>query len=277
MRKKLTIVWALSMLTLTVQFSIINIQAPAGRSARAATAGIARVLNDGVLLYRSASGSSASAVVELTKTYYIKVTDTGYPGEFYPVEYQADNSNYIPIFGFVKKSEVTLWTAAYTQPLNPEFTATTTGSIGLREDPNASSPIKEVFFSGVTLYCYGVVRNAEEGNYYALVKTNISGRIGYVYADSMTINFPSAHTDPLPKPPVNDEPGEDGPGDNPPDNSGGDNTPPAGGGCLSFTDDYLQIILIIAICVPALLIVFLLFRPAERGRGRRFRNYYEDE
>jgi hypothetical protein len=242
-----------------------------GASAYAETPAYARILKDNVYLYKNSSLLEADIVCELYRTYYVVVL--GESGGAYEVEYFGEADGYTTLTGWASKEELTAW-ADPTLPLFPNIDAMASDNILLYKSAAKSSAANGTVLEGQSVKCYGRVYNAAEGGYYFLVKIG-AARIGYLQAEYLNVTYPEPHPDPLPAPPTaSPEP--------PASLTPAPNATPPAAGCAFLdggeNDTLLQIVLIAAICVPALLIVYLLFRPSKRGK-RKYKNYnyYDDD
>lgn len=241
----------------------------------AAEGSYARVLKDGAIFYLSRDNSPDSAVFELTNTYYIYITNLHLEGDYYPAEYYpTSDSGYSKLIGFVLKSDVTLWEEPPSAPYYPQIFAVAKSGAPLTNRPSLAEKLEDgsdnyqlTLMYTQALVCYGKITNQAENKayYYVIFGSQDSGtHMGYVPADKINVTLPEPHPDPLPKepePPVTDIPTD-------PNGSPSPKNPdtPA-------VDDKYQILLIVAICIPALFVVYLMFKPS--GKKRRY-NYYDD-
>ena len=193
-----------------------------------------RILADDVYLYRNALVSDENKMFLLTKSYYLIAYEIG-DSLFYEVEYQSTQDGYIPTMGYVLKSQV-------------------------RSTPSDSSPVLACTTAGQSLLIYGFLP-LEDGTRYAFVR--YGSKVGYIRAESLDIAAITPHPNPLPTP---DPPDVDPGGDETP---GGDTTTdpdPEPSTDTPVFDTKMQIILIVAIVIPALFIAYLMFRPGRKNK-----------
>lgn len=236
-----------------------------------------RALKDGIILYSDKNTGSDYALFELTKTYYVYIVDKDTPGDFYAVEYQTTDNGYAKIYGYVKKTDIAIWTETVSTPLYPYIYAAVSTTSDLTHTPSSATYTGSgqepntigILHRNNQLICYGKIYNEAEDRYFYYVRRNVDqiAQTGYFAADNLSVTLPDAHPDPMPTPTPSPspslQPSSEGPG-------GG------GGNIISGGDDTLQILLIAAICVPALIVVYLMFKPS-KGRRGRYKRYYDDE
>lgn len=216
-----------------------------------------RILDDGVYLYRNALVSDENKMFLLTKSYYLIAYEIG-DSLFYEVEYQTAQDGYIPTMGYVLKSQVTV-SEDTPDPIFPKITASAVTNEMVRSTPSDSAPVLACTAAGQNLLIYGFL-TPENGIRYAFVR--YGSKVGYIRAESLDIAAIEPHPNPLPVPnPPEVDPGETEPSDEDPvtdpDSEPSDDTP--------VFDTKMQIILIVAIVIPALFIVYLMFRPARKN------------
>ncbi len=225
----------------------------------AETAACVRVVEDGVAFYRRADDSPDSIVFYLFKSYYLTVYDSAHP-DFYRTRY-GDGENGLPsIVGYVKKNQVMPIDSAPAQ-LYPQYTAVLASDSSLLPTPDGSSaPV--FFFRGESFELLGTYPSGEQTLYYVYGEQEQC----FGYFEQSRLELPELELHPIPLPVV--VPPDPPPGDGDGQNGGGDNN---GGKIL---DDKMQIILIVAILVPALVIVYMMFRPARKVQ-RDYSRYYD--
>lgn len=249
-------------------FSILISLFPLSHSSHAASStGYGRVLTDGVIFYRDNTLSTDSALFTLTKSYYVFIHDINTTENYYTVEYQQSGGGYLSIIGFVKKTDLKVWDAP-SQPYYPEITATVLNGTALYRRPSlASEPILFISKGSQTLKLYGSIFNAAENAlYYYVIYYGFTE--GYIPAAMLDVTAAPLHSDPMPTPTPTPTP-------LPSQTAPTQSTPPV----ISIpgeSDSILQIILIAAICIPALIIVYLMFKPSKKA-NRSYRQYHYDD
>lgn len=230
----------------------------------AAVAGYGRALNDGIVMYGDTSLTADSALFTLTKSYYVYIFDINTADSYYTVEYQQNFGGYQNITGFIKKSDIKVWQAP-NAPYYPDISATVANSTNLYRRPDSSSDNLVFIPKGSqVLKLYGSLFNEEENALYYFV-IYFGGRDGYIPAANLDITLPAMHADPMPTPTPTPTPS--------PANSMETQKPlilPEG------RDNLVQILLIAAICIPALIIVYLMFRPSKKS-AKKYRQYYSED
>ncbi len=230
-------------------------------------AGYGRALKDGIVLYRDTTLSESAALFTLTKTYYVYIHDINTAENYYAVEYQQAANGYVNILGYVRKSDIKVWDSP-NAPYYPDISATVINSTSLYTEPALSDTVMFIPKSSQVLKLYGSIFNEEENTLYYYV-IMLGNRDGYIPAPMLDITLPAAHPDPMPTPTPTPTPT---PSTSNPNGSGN----PEGGDNTGGKDSLLQILLIAAICIPALIIVYLMFRPSKKP-SRGFRQYYPDD
>jgi hypothetical protein len=246
-------------------FIVFALSAPFMRSsvARAYSPqpGYARILKDGVMLYKTSALNDNLIFFNLPRTYYIRIIDVNAEGECYEAEYQSNQNGYVNIVGFVRKSDVAIWQNS-SQPLFPDISATALAFTYVYERPGASA-VKVSISEGQTIKLYGSVNGEDDLLYYYVIR---GGYEGYVRADMLDINYPPPHPDPMPTPTPTPQPSPSVTATPAPAPQDGENG----------SENLVQILLISAICIPALIIVYLMFRPGKKIK-RNYREYYDGE
>jgi hypothetical protein len=232
--------------------------------------GYGRVLKDGVLLYRDTSFSESSALFSLVKSYYVYIPDINTAENYYRVEYQTTENGYVKLTDcFVKKTDLTIWNNP-TPPYYPEISATLKSDTAIYPAPAISEDIVGYKFrNNQPLKLYGSIKNtSENSDYYFIMFYNpdVGWRNGYIPAANLDVTLPSPHSDPMPTPTPTPTP-------TPSDSS---SAQPSASPTSENKDSLVQILLITAICIPALIIVYLMFRPAKKT-GRNYKEYYDDD
>ena len=230
----------------------------------AQTPGIGRVLKDGVIIYLNPTLQDNDALFTLTKSYYVEIIDVNTTDDYYIVDYQKSENGYQGLIGYVKKTDITIWAAA-TVPYYPDISATAINNTFIYQEADASSQGKAVI-KNQSVKLYGSFYNEDEGVLYYFA--NFINNLGYIPAQMLNFTQPALHSDPMPTPTPTPTPV---PTVKPPTNSA-DDLPPISGN----KDSLLQIILISAICIPALIIVYLMFRPSKKIK-RNYKKYYDDD
>lgn len=216
-----------------------------------------RILTEDVYLYRNALVSDENKMFLLTKSYYLIVYEIG-DSLFYEVEYQTAQDGYIPTMGYVLKSQVTM-TEDTPDPIFPKITASAVTNEMVRSTPSDSAPVLACTTAGQSLLIYGFLP-LEDGTRYAFVR--YGSKVGYIRTESLNIATITPHPIPIPEPPLpDDEPSEEDPSKE--DSSTDTELEPSSDTPL--LDTKMQIILIVAIVIPALFIVYLMFRPNRKS------------
>ena len=253
------------LMLLPLLLAIVLFPAAAGRSVRAYSAEYGqltvRILADDVYLYRNAVVSDENKMFLLTKSYYLIAYEIG-DALFYEVEYQTTEEGYIPTIGYVLKSQVTLCEET-PELISPRITATAVTNEMIRSLPSDSAPVLACTTTGQSVLIYGFLP-LEDGTRYAFVR--YGSKVGYVRAESLNIPEIPMHPNPLPQPEPDPIPDPDEGGD---PNGGGTTGEPEPDPDAPVFDTKMQIILIVAIVIPALFIAYLMFRPSRRSRDRQ--------
>lgn len=202
-----------------------------------------RITQDNTRFYRNPTNMDADIMFELEKSYYLKVVSE--QSYFYQVELMDNDNGFVKIYGYVKKTDVTPCDTVPELPLYPAVYVSVTGSNAILYSAcsTASQPLCSVFY-GQQLNYYGSMTVANSKWYF--VKTGETfAYINSAYASAPLIN---PHPTPLP--------GEETPEPEPVEpNTDSEKTEQPS---QSFD---MQIALIILICIPAVIIVVILFIP----------------
>lgn len=196
-------------------------------------------------LYSSSDLSDENRIFILPKTYYAEVTNEG--EDYYAVKYMENRDGLLPVSGFVKKDKVVIKTPEV-KPFYFSVHLEKKGSPAIYESPDLSSEVETVILSGTVLY-YGEYAIRGESWFFV----SCQGTFGYAlkkdFAEITVPNHPD-YVEPEPEP-------------LPDDNPTGDQTIIKDG--TSTADGTIQIILIVLICIPAVALVFTLFKKSKNG------------
>ena len=208
------------------------------------TVGWVRITQEGTRFYRNPTNMDADIMFELEKSYYLKiVSEQSY---FYQVELMDNDNGFVKIYGYVKKTDVTPCETLPELPLYPAVSISVTSSNAILYSAcsAASQPLCSVFY-GQQLNYYGSMTVANSKWYF--VKTGETfAYINSAYASAPLIN---PHPTPLP-------------GDLTPDPEPVTPTNPTPEDPVNTSEPFdMQIALIILICIPAVIIVVILFIP----------------
>lgn len=215
----------------------------------------AKAISKTVKLYRSTSGSEDFTNVYFTipQSYYIEID-------------KCDNNlffsaRYIDVYGYVKKADVQCVNGIPETPFaNATFRVFVPGGIELRSSPTQSqglNTIEQIGYLETSLKFYGEIEGEEaitnRTSTWFFCKYIKSGKesFGYVY---------NAFCDSLTEIPANTEPLEY---IDEPDFAVDASTTPADGDAMGSLPSVTQIIIIVAVCLPCLVIIYLLFRPTK--------------
>lgn len=215
----------------------------------------AKAISKTVKLYRSTSGSEDFTNVYFTipQSYYVEID-------------KCDNNlffsaRYIDVYGYVKKTDVQCVSGIPETPFaNATFRVFVPGGIELRSSPTQSqglNTIEQIGYLETSLKFYGEIEGEEaitnRTSTWFFCKYIKSGKesFGYVY---------NAFCDSLTEIPANTEPLEY---INEPNFTVSASTTPADGDAMGSLPSVTQIIIIVAVCLPCLVIIYLLFRPTK--------------
>ena len=218
-----------------------------------------RALSDGVMLYKSPVEHADYALFTLPLSYY--VTIVGEEGVFYVVEYQNNSSGYTKIYGYIRKSDLDTENQNPSAPLyyQTSLSVIATSSF-IYTRPDDTGDALATCLKEQTLKYYGKVSSADKQNVYYYVK--FGSVLGYVPAVNCSAPADVLNPDPLPanepEEPVQPSPSADSDAD-------GKKT------------DVLQIVLIAAITIAALIIVYAMFRPGRNKPAVSDKERYFDE
>lgn len=219
----------------------------AGQSVHAADSSqYALVITTDALLYKTATDSPAIDNVYfcLPETYFVKIIEPS--GE---LMYKAEYSG---ITGYVRRADISIQTF---EPLSKYPTDLRLKKAGdyyliLRPQPTQSAQEIELpryDLGEITYYNYAHGEEVNSGNtkwYYISIPFNNSVLYGYVYSASITLVTHISHPNdlsPVPAPPATEDPAA--------------KTPPY--------NAITQGIIIAAICIPTVLVIYMLFKPAK--------------
>lgn len=236
-------------------------------NALAQETGYGRVLKDNVYIYRNPEMLESDIIFTLTVSYYVYILDINATGSCYMVEYQETQNipnGYIKIIGYVDKQSVTLWNSP-SAPLFPAISAKLIKSSYVYELADNTSKRLVSAIINQNIKCYGSLYNEAEDRYY--LYTHFGEEYGYVSAEVLDVTLPITHSDPMPTPIPSITPAP----------SAAIKPESSANGIFGDTDkdNSLQILLIAAICVPAVVIVYLMFKPSKKSR--RFKKYYDED
>ena len=192
-KKSILIVACLLSLTL---FALII----ANNFAHAETASWARILKDGVYLYKTETVDQPLFVLE--KSYYVSVLqdlDTVLQVEVIP----NNDTEFVPIVGFVLRNEVSMCGTPPVEPYYPaEVLTVTADSADIKMSPVPSSTSIVAALNMQPLYYYGIQEYYGVTWYYV----RYAGRFGYVDARSVSQPHVALHPTPLPQTPASTTP-----------------------------------------------------------------------
>ncbi len=226
-----------------------------------------RVLKHDALLYKNDTLAEEDVYFNLPYSYYVVILSHDSEKGCYQVEYQDFAEGYSKVVGYVKEDDLVVWENP-TEPLYANIPATAVSAGYLHAGPDSSSQKLLLISHGQKLKIYGSYYSEKDDlvYYYVIFSSQYAG---YVPATILDVTNPGLHPDPIPTPPPTQPPQTPHPSSSP----GGQNQepkPPQG------DDSLLQIILIAAICVPALIVVYLMFKPSRRVKYN-LRYYDEDD
>lgn len=229
---------------------------PAGKvSAQEVTYGA--VGTDSAYLYTQENLAESSKKFIIPKTYYVRILED--LGSCYYVSYMDGESNYYPITGYMKNSDLLSAVPektpyGYVKKLAKKSIPT------LYTAPDTASKVITAVLTD-DVYFYGIYATAQNTSWY-FIKADKS--FGYAKASEFEEFEITKHPD-YKEPVV------------PPDTENGDNTNPDKNKdpeiVQNASDSALQIILIALICIPAVIVVFLLLS-GNRNRKKRKKGDY---
>lgn len=241
----------------------------------------AKAISKNVKLYRSTSGSDDFSNVYFTipQSYYIEIDKCENELFF--------SARYIDVYGYVKKSDVQCVSGIPETPFaNASFRVFVPGGVELRSSPSQSqgiNTIEQLGYLETNLKYYGeiegeeAISNRTQTWFYCKYIKNGKEYFGYVY---------NAFCDSLTEIPTNTELLEN---ISEPDFVVDASTQPSTEDGLSSLPSATQIVIIVAVCLPCLIIIYLLFRPTKitakaleeadakprKKRKPRHQDYYE--
>ena len=171
-----------------------------GKVAFADTGEWARILDENVKLY--AAEDTKQLLFELERSYYVSIL---YETEsLYQVAVMPENtSDFVQIIGWVRKSDVSLCTAAPAEPTYPTQKLTVTAdSVDLKLSPVPSSAASCAILNMQQVCYYGTVNNYGKTWYYV----RYAGRFGYLESTAVTAPNVPLHPTPLPQTPASTTP-----------------------------------------------------------------------
>lgn len=242
-----------------VVFSIMFLQSlfafPSINAAGAEQPYFAKAISKTVKLYRSTSGSEEFSNVYFTipQSYYVEI-DKCENNLFF-------SARYIDVYGYVKKTDVQCVNGVPETPFaNATFRVFVPGGIELRSSPTQSqglNTVEQIGYLETSLKFYGEIEGEESITnrtstwYFCKYIKNGKESFGYVY---------NAFCDSLTEIPTNTELLEQ---IDEPDFTINASTTPTDGDAMSSLPSVTQIVIIVAVCLPCLVIIYLLFRPTK--------------
>ncbi len=217
----------------------------------------AKIVSSNIKLYRSTSGNEdySNVFFILPKSYFV-ILDRCDDENYY-------SATYIDIKGYVKKSEVQCVSGTPTTPFanNISFRIFIPGGVDLRSTPKQSEGLNSIGtlqFLETNLKYYGCINGEEAISYkstewfFCKYYKNGIAQSGYVY---------SAYCDLLSAIPENIETLEYI--DEPEFEIINTSTDPESSSDLNTLPSVTQIIIIVAVCLPCIFIIYLLFKPTK--------------
>lgn len=215
----------------------------------------AKAISKNVKLYRSTSGDETFSNVYfvIPQSYYIQIDKCENDLFFF--------ARYIDVYGYVKKSEVQCVGGVPETPFaNATFRVFVPGGVELRSSPSQSqgiNTIEQLGYLETNLKYYGeiegeeAISNRTQTWFFCKYIKNGKEYFGYVY---------NAFCDSLTEIPTNTEVLEY---IDEPNFTVDVSATPSGEDGLSSLPSATQIVIIIAVCLPCLIIIYLLFRPTK--------------
>ena len=196
-----------------------------------------RIEKENVLFYKSPPDTADNVVFTLEYTYFVRPLSSS--GAFFEVQLYENRNGFVKMTGYVRIADLEPYAKTPVPPLYPEVSLTVTASTTLKKTPSNSGEDIAAVFSGKTVMYYG---RAVAPDWYFV---RADGDFGYLPASRLSPLSIPVHPVPLveePETPVVTDPVPD---PEPPEKD-------------KFA---LEIVLILLICIPALIIVVLLFLP----------------
>ena len=203
---------------------------------------VLRVLEDNVYFYSSSELKDSDRYFKLTKTYFLIGIDNG---DSYYVRYKSDTQ--MELLGYVKKAEVEVYEEQKPSLIYPEIFAVCQGILSFYTKAGDEKPMFSANAT-VNLSCYGkiMLNNTE----YILVYYSDAFYNGLFYIKSNAVNYLEPATHPIPIKSVEIDDNDNDSDANTKNNDSNTNI-----------NEIIQIVIILAIVVFALLVVYLMFRP----------------
>lgn len=221
----------------------------APRTAFAAVGGWFRVENDGVVFFKQPTDSDSQKLFLLEKSYYVYAS--AQTNGFLQISLFDNTNGFTRISGYVKADEVTPCDAPALPYYPTEILTVGSSNAILKSSPDLYAEDVSAVFAGQNVRFFG---RAWQNSEWLYVKHD--NDFGYVQSRQLSPLLIAPHPTPLtqetPEPPLEEQP-----------------EPPAD----ETQDDFspLGIVLIVLICIPAVVIVLLLFMPQSRQRGKDHR------
>ena len=202
---------------------------------------VLRVTSDDVYFYSSNAFKDSDRYFKLTKTYFLIGTEIT---DGYFVRYKNDTP--LELRGYVKKSEVEVYKEQKPSLIYPEISAISQGILSFYACAGDTLP---KFSERVTnLECYGkITHNNKEYILVYYAGTYYNG-LFYVNANDVSYIEPQIHPIPIKSADVDD-------------NNNGDGEQSQNSDNPTNIDEIIQIVIIAAIVLFALLVVYLMFKP----------------
>ena len=212
-----------------------------------------RAEKEGIGFYKTPTAVDSEILFYLEKSYYLKITETG--NVFYQVSLFDGTDGFSKIYGYVKKSDVSVVYETPAAPIYPEEKLTVTKTTSLYPLPNSDESLSTCLQNQQARY-YGMLPYNEDVYYYV----RFGNEFGYLKSTDVSAPQIPLHPTPLPEPEL---PPDD-------DNTKPPEKPPAQ------TADGTQLALVLLICIPAVVIVVVLFLPNKKRREPRYIEYKDE-
>ncbi|MCL1901476.1 MAG: hypothetical protein FWG51_03650 [Firmicutes bacterium] len=203
---------------------------------------VLRVTKDDIYFYSSQDFKDSDRFFKLTKTYFLIGADVG---NSYCVRYKSDTA--MELRGYVKKSDVEVYSDPRPNLIYPEIFAICQGILSFYL--NAGDTVPKFSERVTNLDCYGIITH--DNNEYILIYYSGSFNSGLFYVNYKDVSYtkPAIHPIPIKSSAVGENNNE----------KGDDETQPAESN--SNVNEIIQIVIIAAVVIFALLVVYLMFRP----------------
>lgn len=216
-------------------------------NASAVTGSWYRVESENVVFFKQPVESDGNKLFLLEKTYYIYATSAG--NGFLQTEIFDNINGFVKICGYVKADQVVKCNATPVLPYYPtEILTINQSNAILKAQPNANGEDIGVAFYGQSVCFYGKSHNNPDW-YFVKYKNDF----GYVHNRQLSALLVAPHPTPVfvPEP----EPEPDKIVDDKPANEKQQTLP-------------VEAILIVLVCIPAIVIVLIMFLPQKKSQGR---------